>query len=60
MHLNNMKKLFATLCERLRYAWRSVAGAPRRHDMFLVHNMAYFNYGSGWRELVLNNQVQNP
>jgi hypothetical protein len=55
-----MKNLCITLFERLRYAWRSLAGMPRRHDMFLVHNMAYFNFGGGWRELLLNNQVQNP
>jgi hypothetical protein len=55
-----MKKFSITLLERFRYAWRSLAGAPRRHDMFLVHNMAYFNFGGGSRELMLNNQVQNP
>jgi len=49
-----------TLFERLRRALRSLTGAPcRSHDMFLVHNMAYFNFGGGWRELLLNNQVQN-
>jgi hypothetical protein len=54
-----MKNLFITLFERLRRASRSLA--PRRnHDMFLVHNMACFNFGGGWRELLLNNQVQNP
>ncbi|HYY35594.1 MAG TPA: hypothetical protein VE867_04395 [Candidatus Binatia bacterium] len=55
-----MKKLLTSLFERLRYAWWSLTGTRRRHDMFLVHNMAYFNYGGGWRELLLNNQVQNP
>jgi hypothetical protein len=55
-----MKKLCIRLFEQLRRASRSLAGAPRRnHDMFLVHNMAYFNFGGGWRELLLNNQVQN-
>jgi hypothetical protein len=54
-----MKKLFITLFERLCYAWWPLAGAPRRHDMFLVHNMAYFNFGGGWRELLMNNQVQD-
>jgi hypothetical protein len=54
-----MKKFFPPLFERLRYAWRSLAGAPRRHDMFLVHNMVCFNFGGGWRELLLNNQVEN-
>jgi hypothetical protein len=54
-----MKKLFTKLFERSRYVWRSLAGTPRRYDMFLVHNMAYFNFGGGWRELLMNNQVQN-
>jgi len=55
-----MKKLCIKIIERLRYAWRSLGGAPRRnHDPFLVHNMAYFNFGGGWRELLLNNRVQN-
>jgi hypothetical protein len=56
-----MKKICITLFERLRYAWWSLTSAPsRKHDPFLVHNMAYFNFGGGWRELLLNNQVQNP
>jgi hypothetical protein len=59
MYLNNMKNFCIILFERLRYAWWSLAGAPKRHDMFLVHNMAYFNFGGGWRELLLNNRVQN-
>jgi hypothetical protein len=54
-----MKKFFALLFERLRYVWRPLAGAPKRHDMFLVYNMACFNFGGGWRELLLNNQVEN-
>jgi hypothetical protein len=55
-----MKKLCSRLFEHLRFTRRSVAGvAKRNHDMFLVHNMAYFNFGGGWRELLLNNQVQN-
>jgi hypothetical protein len=55
-----MKKLFIKLFECLRHAWRSLIGVPsRNHDMFLVHNMAYFNFGGGWRELLLNNRVQN-
>jgi len=55
-----MKNLCITLFEGLRYSLRSLTGARRRrHDMFLVHNMAYFNFGGGWRELLLNNQVQN-
>jgi len=54
-----MKKLLTTLSDWCRYAWRPLGGAPRRHDMFLVHNMAYFNFGGGWRELLMNNQVQN-
>jgi hypothetical protein len=55
-----MKNLCITLFERLRRTLRSLAGLPtRNHDMFLVHNMAYFNFGGGWRELLLNNQVQN-
>jgi hypothetical protein len=55
-----MKNLCVTLFDRLRRALRSLAGLPTcNHDMFLVHNMAYFNFGGGWRELMLNNQVQN-
>jgi hypothetical protein len=55
-----MKNLCITLFERLCYAWKSLTRARRRnHDMFLVHNMACFNFGGGWRELLLNNQVQN-
>jgi len=54
-----MKKLLTTLCERFRYNWWSHTGEPNCHDMFLVHNMAYFNFGGGWRELLLHNRVQN-
>jgi hypothetical protein len=55
-----MKKLCIKLAKRLRYAWRPLAGAPAgKHDPFLVHNMACFNFGGGWRELLLNNRVQN-
>jgi hypothetical protein len=55
-----MKKFFIKLLEPLGFAWRSVTRVPtRKHDMFLVHNMACFNFGGGWRELLLNNQVQN-
>jgi len=49
-----MKKLCISSTERLRYISRSLLSAARRnHDPFLVHSMASFNFGGGWRELLL-------
>jgi hypothetical protein len=36
-----------------------VAPAKRRHDPLLVFNMAWFNYGGAWRNLVLKASPQN-
>jgi hypothetical protein len=45
---------------RLRYIWGSFARAARRnHDPFLVFSMASFNFGGGWRELLLKASVRN-
>ena len=49
-----MKKHCVRLVERLHYAWQSLVTATRRnHDPFLVDSMASFNFGGGWRELLL-------
>ena len=54
MYLSNMKNLYIRLFERLRQAWRSLAGVrSHNHDPFLVRSMASFNYDGGWRELLL-------
>jgi len=45
---------------RLRYIWGLFARAARRnHDPFLVYSMASFNFGGGWRELLLKASVRN-
>jgi hypothetical protein len=45
---------------RLRYIWGWFASAARRnHDPFLVYSMASFNFGGGWRELLLKASVRN-
>ena len=45
---------------RLRYIWDSLArAAHRKHDPFLVYSIASFNFGGGWRELLLKASVQN-
>ena len=50
----DMKTHCVRLGERLGPAWRSlVRAANRNHDPFLVHSMASFNFGRGWRELLL-------
>jgi hypothetical protein len=49
-----MKKRYIRPVELLRYTWRSLVGAgSRNHDPFLVCSMASFNFGGGWRELLL-------
>jgi hypothetical protein len=48
MYLSVMKKYCLRLVERLRYTWWS-----RNHDQFLVDSMVSFNFGGGWRELLL-------
>src|SRR5437773_365937 len=51
----DMKTPCIRLGERLRHAWRSLVRATNRnHDPFLVYSMASFNFGGGWRELLLN------
>jgi len=55
-----MKKRFIRSIEQLRYTWRSlVRAASRKHDRFLVYSMASFNFGGGWRELLLKAFPQN-
>ena len=55
-----MKKHCFKLVQRLRYNWRSLIRATsRKHDPLLVYNMVSFNFGGGWRELLLNNRIQN-
>jgi hypothetical protein len=55
-----MKKRCIGPVERLRYGWRSlVRAASRNHDPYLVCSMASFNFGGGWRELLLKASVQN-
>src|SRR5207248_10836651 len=50
----DMKTHCIRLVERLRHAWRSlVRAANRNHNPFLVYNMASFNFGGGWSELLL-------
>jgi hypothetical protein len=49
-----MKTHCIKLIERLRYAWRLLVRAGNRnHDPFLLESMASFNFGGGWRELLL-------
>ncbi len=49
-----MKKRCIRHVEQLRYTWRSlVRAASRNHDPLLVYSMASFNFGGGWRELLL-------
>jgi len=55
-----MKKHCIKLVQRLRYNWRSLIRATsRKHDPLLIYSMVSFNFDGGWRELLLNNQVQN-
>jgi len=55
-----MKKFYTIPVERLREIWRSVNGTARRnHDPLLVHSMASFNFGGGYRELLLKALPQN-
>jgi hypothetical protein len=55
-----MKRHCIRIVERLRYTWRSlIKAASRNHDPFLVYSMASFNFGGGWRELLLKAQMQN-
>jgi hypothetical protein len=52
--MQNMKKHYIRLIEKLRDAWRSLVGATgRKHDPFLLESMASFNFGGGGRELLL-------
>jgi hypothetical protein len=54
-----MKKRIIQLLEWPHHAWRSVFGTTRRkHDPFLVYNMAAFNFEGGWRQLLLKHHVQ--
>jgi hypothetical protein len=55
-----MKKLCIRFVERLRYTWwLLVRAASRNHDPLLVYSMASFNFGGGWRELLLKASLQN-
>jgi hypothetical protein len=55
-----MKKRCIRQVERLRYNWRLLVRATSRgHDPFLVYSMASFNFGGGWRELLLKASPQN-
>jgi hypothetical protein len=47
--------------EFLHRTWRSLIRATNRnHDPLLVFSMASFNFGGGWRELLLKASPQNP
>jgi hypothetical protein len=49
-----MKKHSIRIVEWPRWIWQSLVRKPRRsHDWFLVYNMASFNYGGGWSQLLL-------
>jgi hypothetical protein len=50
-----MKKYCLELVERLRDNWPStlIRRAGRNHDRLLVDSMVSFNFGGGWRELLL-------
>jgi len=49
-----MRKHSIRLVEWPRWIWQSLVWTPRRsHDPFLVYNMALFNYGGGWSQLLL-------
>jgi hypothetical protein len=55
-----MNKHCITPAGRLRYIWRSfVRAAKRNHDPFLVYSIASFNFGGGWRELLLKASAEN-
>jgi len=55
-----MKKHCVTTFDWLRYIWRSVIRtATRNHDPFLVYSMASFNFGGGWRDLLLKASPRN-
>jgi hypothetical protein len=55
-----MKKRYIRAVEWLRHSWRSlIRTASRTHDPFLVYSMASFNFGGGWRELLLKASPQN-
>ena len=55
-----MKKLRMKPVDLLRYVWRSLLPPTnRRHDPFLVFSMASFNYGGGWRDLLVKASAQN-
>ena len=46
--------------EFLRRAWRSLKRATNsNHDPLLVFNMTCFNFGGGWRELLVKASMQN-
>jgi hypothetical protein len=55
-----MKKHGIKSVEWLCDTWRSLARASRRrHDPLLVYSMASFNFGGGWRELLLKASPEN-
>jgi hypothetical protein len=54
-----MKKRCIKPVQQLCYTWRSLVRASRDHDPFLVYSMASFNFGGGWRELLLKASLQN-
>jgi hypothetical protein len=53
-----MKKLWINPFQPLRSSSRSLFS--RSHDPFLVFSMASFNFGGGWRELLLKAPQQDP
>jgi hypothetical protein len=55
-----MRKVRIRPFELLRYAWRLLGWSGyRNHDPFLVYSMASFNFGGGWRELLLKAAPQH-
>ena len=55
-----MKKYSIRLVERIRCTWRLLVRAGgRKHDRFLVYGIVSFNFGGGWRELLLKASLQN-
>jgi hypothetical protein len=60
MYLKDMKRRCIRPVELLRCIWPSlVRAASRNHDRFLVYSIASFNFGGGWRELLLKARLQN-
>jgi hypothetical protein len=55
-----MKKHCVRPVARLRESWQLlVKAANRKHDPLLLESMASFNFGGGWRELLLKASLPN-